>query len=246
MDPRPQPAELVAIPKKGRGPITIKVPSRVGRHTTRMAEKLPPELIQLAETTFKAVLDADYHLDDKASRILSAMAFLTAAAAAIFAKAYSSGIPGTTRVLVFGWDLSLVAFLSYMLLVLIGAAFYLAALGPALNKPSGWLISGASEVRSRLFYDFIARVHPDAWSRYWKSLTAEVLQNKIQEDYIFESRLLAEKARAKFLWMSFGSVFFRVALICLINLVASLFFANVTMVRFISISGSMFLLCVFA
>ena len=46
------------------------------------------ELMDLAESSFKAVLDADYHLDDKASRILSTMAFLTAAAAAVFSKAY--------------------------------------------------------------------------------------------------------------------------------------------------------------
>jgi hypothetical protein len=50
------------------------------------------KLIDLAEITFKTVLDADVHQDDKASRILSGMAFLTAAAAAIFAKAYSPGI----------------------------------------------------------------------------------------------------------------------------------------------------------
>lgn len=50
------------------------------------------EIYDLAETTFKTVLDADVHLDNKASRILSAMAFLTAAAAAIFARTYSSGL----------------------------------------------------------------------------------------------------------------------------------------------------------
>jgi hypothetical protein len=50
------------------------------------------KLYDLAETSFKTVLDADIHLDNKASRILSAMAFLTAASAAIFAKAYSPNL----------------------------------------------------------------------------------------------------------------------------------------------------------
>jgi len=36
--------------------------------------------IQLVETSFKTVLASDLHEDDKAGRILSAMAFLTAAA----------------------------------------------------------------------------------------------------------------------------------------------------------------------
>jgi hypothetical protein len=48
--------------------------------------------IGLAEKSFKTVMDADVHQDNKDGRILSAMAFMTAAAAAIFAKAYTPSI----------------------------------------------------------------------------------------------------------------------------------------------------------
>ena len=43
--------------------------------------------LQLVEASFKTVLDADLHEDDKAGRILSTMAFLTAAAAAVLSAA---------------------------------------------------------------------------------------------------------------------------------------------------------------
>jgi hypothetical protein len=45
--------------------------------------------MDLAESSFKAVFDVDVHLDNKANRILTAMAFLTAATVAIFAKGYT-------------------------------------------------------------------------------------------------------------------------------------------------------------
>jgi hypothetical protein len=49
----------------------------------------PETVSKLAETSFKTILDADIHLDNKASRILTAMAFLTAAAASTFSKIYT-------------------------------------------------------------------------------------------------------------------------------------------------------------
>ena len=49
--------------------------------------------IDLAERSLKSVLDADIHLDNKAGRILGAIAFLTAAAGSVFAKVYSDSLP---------------------------------------------------------------------------------------------------------------------------------------------------------
>jgi hypothetical protein len=54
------------------------------------AEKEAEAKFELAETSFKTVLDADVYLDNKASRILAALAFLTAASAAVFARAYDN------------------------------------------------------------------------------------------------------------------------------------------------------------
>ncbi|MBS1807644.1 MAG: hypothetical protein JST84_05575 [Acidobacteria bacterium] len=118
---------------------------------------------ELAAGVMSGVIDIDKHLDDKASRILSAMAFLTAAAAAIFAKAYSPSLtteqvkdkirPFLTPDVVSAieksqWDLgsatiggtewSVITFSVYMLFVLVGSVLYLSALGPFLNIPKAW------------------------------------------------------------------------------------------------------------
>lgn len=250
--------------------------SKVAALEEKINKASPPKLIELAETSFKSVLDADYHLDDKASRILSAMAFLTAAAAAIFAKAYSPAIPISelqskvtqslspfidqqslpavtanvvqgfhkTGAFVLGVDMSLLTFFGYVLFVLVGAAFYLAALGPSLNKPSEWVGSGSDKIQSRLFYDFIAQAKRTAWKAYWKGGDEAEHQQKLQEietemegDYIFESHLLAEKAKAKFLLMSLGSICFRAAILCLIALVASLFADSLRLTRMLTFFG---------
>jgi hypothetical protein len=111
----------------------------------------------LAEKVFDGVMDSVVHLDGKASRILAAIAFLTAAAAAVFARAASPYPPAsevaqrlapelsqylqgqdsvavarsiastltTPRLLVFGHDASVVFFLVYLMLTLLGSAFYL-------------------------------------------------------------------------------------------------------------------------
>lgn len=257
--------------------------SRVVALEEKIDQASPPKLIELAETSFKTVLDADYHLDDKASRILSAMAFLTAAAAAIFAKAYSPSLgndyerkiatalspyvdqatltaatgsvlqslkPSTAYIL--GLDVSLLSFICYMFFILIGAAFYLAALGPSLNKPETWFTTGSSDIKSRLFYDFIGVLTADAWEKHWVGATPQErklkpgqLQTKMENDFVFETRLLAEKARGKYLWMSIGSVCFRLAILFLIPLVASLFSSNLKIVRLVSIIGAALIIGVY-
>jgi hypothetical protein len=48
--------------------------------------------LDLVEKSFKTVLDADIHQDNKAGRILSAIAFLTAAATTLFTRQYTPGM----------------------------------------------------------------------------------------------------------------------------------------------------------
>jgi hypothetical protein len=244
----------------------------------RLDKSESDEKTALAEASFKIVLDADYHLDDKASRILSAMAFLTAAAGAIFAKAYSPTVADTelrTRVssalsgfvadpqtrtaavnavipslqksaiYIMGWDMSLVSFALYIIFVLISTGFYLAALGPALNKPAFWTSNESGNINSRLFYDLIARVKFDTWKAHWQDQSAEQLRAATEQDYIKESWLLAEKAYAKFLWMSYGSIFFRLALVAFILFIASLFSVDSQVVKMVAVIGVMVLLGVY-
>jgi hypothetical protein len=129
---------------------------------------------------------------------------------------------------------------------LVSTAFYLAALGPALNKPAFWTKSEGGEIRSRLFYDFIGRIDIDRWRDYWTNTPVEHLRTKFTQDYVQETWFLAEKAYAKFYWMSFGSIFFRLGLVAFILFIATLFSADITLVRFLATAGAIALGSVFA
>lgn len=179
--------------------------------------------LKLAEATFKTVLDADVHQDNKASRVLGAMAFLTAATAAVFGRAYpASPAPAPLLLPSVPVDMRPIAFVCYLSLVLIGAALYLSALGPSLNIPI-WLRSGedTKKVRSLLFFSTIADIDEHVWQEAWKKDSAE-LQRQMFNSYLNESRLIAQKAQSKFVLMSLGSLSFRVAIICLAVLAATL------------------------
>lgn len=214
------------------------------------------EQIQLAETSFKTVLDSDLHEDDKAGRILSAMAFLTAAAAGIFSVAYTPG-PSTTTLkqtltqtllpyistaqipsavnsaveslqkpslTIFGLSAPVLAFSAYIFFVLVGTALYLGALGPNFNRPS-WFQGRRQGVHSLLFFKNIGVLDKEAWSNYWLNdkRTLAQLQAQLVKNYIDECWLIAQKEDAKVTLMSLGSLSFRIAVLFLVILMATLF-----------------------
>jgi hypothetical protein len=197
--------------------------------------------LDLAEKSFKAVLDADIHIDNKASRILTAIAFLTAATTAILNKAYEFPQPNAPRnaMRLGNLDVSLVAFSGFLLCILVGAAFYLAALGPSLNVP-GWLGGSSDRVKSLLFFELIGTLDQKAWTEHWgwqqgtdkqwsrvnqgdHEDLSENLSSAMEQNYIYETWLLAQKARTKVRFMSVGSVLFKFGLVFQAPLVATLF-----------------------
>jgi hypothetical protein len=199
--------------------------------------ELTAEHYKFAETSFKTILDADIHQDNKANRILSAMAFLTAATAGIFSKAYSPSQPvaeGQTTSLpvmtIFGVNASLLAYTAYLFFVILGALLYLNALGPALNIPSRFGTRTADgkdkKVASLLFFAKIGELNRETWSDYWHTLTPADLQREMTENFIFESHLIAQKATTKIFFMSFGSRLFKIAIVFLSPLIASMFSPN--------------------
>lgn len=220
------------------------------------------ERFALAEISFKTVLDADVHEDNKASRVLTGMAFLTAAAAAIFTKAYTPGpsqgdleskLPQTLSAYVsqnnlavavdkvlqltqrqplniLGADPALFAFTAYMLFVVIGTMLYLAAIGPSLNIPD-WFKHGSDKAKSLLFFESISKLSSNVWEEHWRTQTTAELRSQMRDNYVQETRLIAEKAAAKFAWMRWGTFSFKVALGFLLVLVADLLSPDPTIVR---------------
>lgn len=67
--------------------------TRAARQTQDDALK---DRLDMAETMFRSVMDVDTHLDNKAQRTLGAIAFLTAATAAIFTTAYKPVVVRTS------------------------------------------------------------------------------------------------------------------------------------------------------
>lgn len=178
--------------------------------------------VKLVEASFKTVLDADLHEDDKAGRILTAMAFLTTAAAVIYNVAYPFNTPTTARgasLTLLSLNISVLALYLYIFFVLVGAIFYLGALGPSLNKPT----KPKEEVPSLLFFHSIASLENEKWSDHWKDHSMKELQEQMVQNYIKECLLIAQKVNAKVTLMSWGSIFFRVAILFFVVLMAALF-----------------------
>jgi hypothetical protein len=194
----------------------------------------------LAEKSFKTVLDADIHIDNKAGRILAAVAFLTAACTAIFAKAYNLPDPSRPRDVMdlAGLEVSLLSFSAFLLCILTGALLYLAALGPALNIPDS--LKGAEhEVKSLLFFETIGDLTESSWVDHWglqrtnrvwtvkpDAKPEDVLSLEMTGNFLYEARLIAQKIQTKILFMGIGSFLFKLALVFLAPLVASLFTAE--------------------
>ncbi len=234
------------------------------------SEKDLNERIKLAEISFKTVLDADLHEDDKASRILGAMAFLTAVATGLFVSVYSSSpsesaLTQALKSYVPSAELSkrvsdvmansekpeyiiiatIIAFALYITSILIGAFFYLIALGPNLNRPnlpkpkddkylSSQNPSEQSEPSSLLFFEKIIK-DENNWTSYWKCRSNIEVQKKLLTNYIKESFLIAQKTADKVHLMGIGSWFFKFAVLCLYILVFTLLLSNASIPVWLSL-----------
>ncbi len=209
---------------------------------------LDNDRLQLAERSFKNVLEADVHQDNKAGRILAAIAFLTAAATGLFNSQYSPSLnprlreslanslapyvnPNNLKAAsdsleqsfkqnfqLFGIDVALYSFVVYLLCVFVGVGLYLAAMGPSFNIPS-WF----KHHQSLLFFEAIAGYSREEWNAEWAKgkSTAEIHQ-KVFSNFVDETYLIAQKTRLKVALMSIGKLFFRLAVIALIPLSISL------------------------
>lgn len=210
-----------------------------------MAEEKEKQLtkLDLAEKSFNTVLEADLHLDNKASRILGAIAFLTLAITTFFVNTYSS-IKETQKIYIVLFEninqklLATFAFSFYILFIIIGAGLYLYALGPSLNIPN-WFQNrnekansnneiNSTQIDSLLFYNKIGSTDSKLWQNFWENTLFDDLKNKVESDYVIETHLIAEKSITKFNLMSLGSFFFRIALIFLILLVVIILSPNYT------------------
>ncbi len=219
--------------------------------------------------SFEAVLDADKHEDEKAYRILTAIAFLTAAAAVIFATIWPSSLLSNNQVNIFGVSSATLAFSLYIFFILIGSTFYLLALGPNLNVRKEIKL----RVNSFFFFEKIAKYKENLWFQEWGIICKytdrlnktgiepsginrkqdgtlqtppSVLMEAMYQQYVKECKLLAEKTHAKVFLMRFGNLTFLIAFISLLGLVVTLFPKNSYSQLSLFMIGVIFLLFVVA
>lgn len=188
--------------------------------------------VNLAKKSFKEVLASDVHEDSKAQRILTGMAFLTAAAGLIFAELGRSKVATSLKFPIFSsYEYIPVCFFAFVVAIIIGTLFFLTALGPTFNIPSPWQPKRDKRYpESLLFSHLILRESRDEWNRHWEESCEEQLQVELAKNYVNEAYLLAEKVKFKVNSMRIGKIFYKLSLGFLGMLVIPIFITDVNQV----------------
>lgn len=194
-------------------------------------------IFDLAEKSFLSVMVYGYqHEENKASRMLTAIAFITAAAASIFSKIYISDKTQQT-LQVFGINYMVICFSLYILFVLLGVLCCLIVLDPALNLPQSFAKSN-NQAASFLFYKLIAEGGLEKWLSLWKDKADEISDSFI-ENYKNETFLLAQTSMIKYKSIRLGGLFLRFAILFLLYLVAALFVPDLLLIKVFFIASTL-------
>jgi len=164
------------------------------------------ELATLTERSLKEVKGLTEYEDNKAQRILAAVAFLAALAGGMFVLA--SNALAKSQPLGANFSLHSVTtwialavyllFAIYATLLVRGAAKVIFAIRPKFNIPANWKPDPNTKFPpSLLFFKLILKVAPEHWvSAYIKSDTP-TLRNEYIRNSVIETYLVAEKIKIK-------------------------------------------------
>lgn len=165
----------------------------------------PPDIAQklnLIDYSYKEVLDATKHQDDKIGQLLTSIAFLTAATLALAALESGNFITRTFAVDPFKLPLALIALVVFLVGVAWSVMLLLASLAtplrmpglsrPTRDRPAEWW-KGVSQI---YFYE-ISRVSLDQWKERWTAPVADLEQERLSL-LIRETHNLGVRTRAKY------------------------------------------------
>jgi hypothetical protein len=186
--------------------------------------KAPPSLDKYAALTTKS-LDTVSHLaefeDEKANRILTAIAFISTFVGVLFAAVvghYSGGYLQQLRAVSLTRftliKVSYIIFGIYALLMAIGVLFSLYGMTPAFVEPQGWKANG-SEPGSFLFYGRIREVSPSDWANAFTQHTAEELSFRYVKNNIAETYFVSEGIGPKLKRLRIADAFYFIG-ICIL------------------------------
>lgn len=159
--------------------------------------------LALAQASLSEVKELTEYQDQKSNRLLTIVAFLTAAAGALFAKFFDSYplIDGKRLIVLEGLIAS--NYLFFALFLFFVACGALVTFHATLTR-FVWDEQAADDSKlydtalSYLFYKSIIQTSPGGWSRAFvgdasKPVTEEVLRNRYYKNYVIESYLVAAK-----------------------------------------------------
>jgi hypothetical protein len=180
------------------------------------------EISGAAQRSLEAVTHLTEYQDDKANRILTAMAFMSAFAAVVFAvvpSRYSLAMPLILLRAGLLWEACLLfvlygAFIVYALTLTIGVAFILHAVRPRFNVPTAWKPDG-SKPASYLFFEKITEVSPADWANAFANAKENEILAAQAKNSVLETYLIADKIGLKMQWLSRGVRLFFVSTIVL-------------------------------
>jgi hypothetical protein len=162
--------------------------------------------------------------DEKANRILTAIAFLSALAGAIFVALVPKNNKGA--LLSYNdWNWSVwfyyVCFATFLILLACGTIFVVHALKPRFNIPSFWQKkpnsnSNQDDPDSFLFFEQILKVGPEKWAKSFCKKNTDQLTESYIKCNIAETYLVSEKIRTKLKYLQPGVFILWLAVICLL------------------------------
>src|SRR5664280_360809 len=148
-------------------------PAEVSSHlgsTTGPAPITEDKRLTLLTTSYREVLDATKHQDDKVGRLLTATAFLTAAALALANLVGGRALP---RPFIIGREslppLALLALLVFLLCVVLAAVMLVYSIATPLKIPAFVNASreGADRGFSQIYFFSIAELAKEEWQAKW-------------------------------------------------------------------------------
>jgi hypothetical protein len=180
------------------------------------------QVLQLAKWSLESVTHLTEYEDEKANRILTAIAFLSAlvgVAFAAIAQRYPFATLNTAGPRV-GWCLLTTIyclFAVYFLLLTIGAALTLWAVRPRFRIPGVWKHT-KKDPASFLFFQEILKVSGKDWASAFTQSSREKLQLEYAKNSILETYLIAQKIPQKLRPLNKGVLLFFASTVVLIFL----------------------------
>jgi hypothetical protein len=173
--------------------------------------------------SYKEVLDATKHQDDKIGRIFTGVAFLTAAALAL-ANLNSSSLltrqyTDTQRV-----PLAVLSLGAYLILVIICVTLLISSLSTPLRLPGLKDTSAARRLRpkwiadvpaSQIYFVQIARLPVEKWNRKWLAFDAKNAKIELAQSLVLETHNLAVRTQFKYNRTTEAVIIFKFALMFL-------------------------------